>query len=365
MPQCPDASLASTSGFLTRFCASLPPDLRVSLLNCASRELAASVQRCYRLGDGWAVLIAADASEARQIAMQIALRRRFPLLQTEGCRALTRSPVFYGDRETFADVERWAWTSLLTRDSFCAVERTHRPMYASFGRLLGCWFTFDILISTISCPSRFFSFWSVNRHSELLHRAAIAPALPLPASAPTDNAPAPRLTELINMYAMDAEQLEAEIAHDRTHGRLPTAVCLQVGGDRSVAHLSPHGDAQSDVPRPLRGIIPRWASASSGEFHVTPAWSGLEDGATICESEGRHTPVSQPDDVLVQSLVSDELRRASAAMGDACFWQDQAEDIRQLCDRNNMCVFGRGLFGVLRTDADRGRHFIQYRVICA
>jgi hypothetical protein len=127
--QCPDASLASTSDFLARFCSSLPPDLRVSLFSCASRELAASVQRCYRLGEGWAVLTLADASEARQVALQIALRRRFPLLQTEGCRALTRSPVFYGDRETFADVERWAWTSLLTRDSYCAVERTRRPMY--------------------------------------------------------------------------------------------------------------------------------------------------------------------------------------------------------------------------------------------
>ena len=144
--QCPDASLASTSEFLTRLCASLPPDLRVSLLNCASRELAASVQRCYRLGEGWAVLVATDASEARQIAMQIALRRRFPLLQTEGSRALTRSPVFYGDRETFSDVERWAWTSLLTRDSFCAVERTRRPMYASFGRLLGFWSTLCFLL---------------------------------------------------------------------------------------------------------------------------------------------------------------------------------------------------------------------------
>ncbi len=167
------------------------------------------------------------------------------------------------------------------------------------------------------------------------------------------------------MYAMDAEQLEAEIAHDRTHGRLPTAVCLQVGGDRSVAHLSPHGDAQNDVPRPLRGIIPRWAPASSGEFHVTPAWSGLEDGVTMYDSEGRHAPDGQPPpgDVLVQSLASDALRRASAAMGDVCFWQDQAEDIRQLCDRNNMCVFVGGMFGALSTEC--GRLFIQFFVICA
>jgi hypothetical protein len=105
------------------------------------------------------VLICSDAIEARQIAVQLALRKRYPLLVSDGLKAVTRPPVIYGDQNMLEDLHECAWSAMLTADSFCPVPRIKRDMFVIavskklfFFFLTHSMFGAFYLADTLSCP---------------------------------------------------------------------------------------------------------------------------------------------------------------------------------------------------------------------
>lgn len=172
----------------------------------------------------------------------------------------------------------------------------------------------------------------------------------------------------IDLFGLDVDQLEAEIEHDRSLGRLPTLVCAQLG---------------LDLPLPS-GIVAEknceYSRFSSDDFQQVSSASSSQAATNLNHDESDvqansppssesflsfKEPASTKSDPLTNLPLKlsrcfhgldhckrrecSDLKSANAkhdqAMNEyiqqcsmACWRQDDVAAVRQVCDRHHMCV---------------------------
>eukprot|EP00808_Paulinella_micropora_P031347 g39992.t1 len=151
---------------------------------CLKSNIEMTLNKIFRHERSFRAHLTPSIHQARLLALQSALHRRYPLLQTEGCTSLSRGPVFYltkgsalfqtsmDARQPGTALKRLSWELLTTKDSFRIIP------------------------------------WKQRAASASESGEPIAPS-----------------------YCMDLEALEQEIQRDEQAGRLPCGIIATIGAD--------------------------------------------------------------------------------------------------------------------------------------